>query len=442
MTPRPGDAQPFGSGPLGSGAFDWVTAGWSAPHAPLDPVALAQHWWNDWSLDVVWLDSSDGGTHLIGIGGTSLLAPDFAAFRAIVGGDLGAWVGWLGYEAGADLLDLPRGEAPRHPPVSLVALDQWAVIRPDGTTTLHASLPSRAWTPPASTLAGARVDEPATPTPESSVAVLPGDSDEHLRARIADCIEHIVAGDAWVLCLTTTLWTTRPIDAFASHLRLRNASPVPRGGLLRINGTTLSSASMETFLSVHDGVATTSPIKGTRRRDPDPAIDAALAAELAASPKERAENLMIVDLCRNDLGQLCRPGSVQVEELFAVHSYPTVHQLVSTVSGRLRDGLGTVDAIAALFPAGSMTGAPKRRAVEILRTLEPWPRGIYSGCFGIFQADHCEAAMVIRSVVADEDAAWIGVGAGITALSDPDEEVAEMHLKAEALLACLVPRTT
>lgn len=424
-----------------SGSFDWLTSGWSGPSAALDPAALAFHWWSDPRLDVVWLDSSEGGTHLVGIGGTSLLAPDFGAFEAILADEDEAWVGWVGYEAGAALLGLPPGEAPRHPPISLVHLQRWALVRPDGTTTLHARRPDDAWVPPDEAFAshapapdGGVEDRPAT-----GVAVLPGDSDENLLAAIRRCIEHIVAGDAWVLCLTTTLWTTRPIDAFASHLRLRRTSPVPRGGLLRINGTVLSSASMETFLSVHDRVVSTSPIKGTRRRDPDPVTDAALARELTSSEKERAENLMIVDLCRNDLGRLCEPGSVQVDELFAVHSYPTVHQLVSTVSGRLREGLGTVDAMRALFPAGSMTGAPKRRAVEILRELEPWPRGIYSGCFGIFQADHCEAAMVIRSVVSDEDSAWIGVGAGITALSDPDEEVAEMHLKASALRDCLVP---
>ncbi|CAI9400225.1 anthranilate synthase component I family protein [Aestuariimicrobium sp. T2.26MG-19.2B] len=424
-----------------AGSFGWLTSGWSAPHPSLDPAALAAHWWSDASQDVVWLDSSDGGAHLVGVGGMSLLAPDFDSFEAVMRDSDEAWVGWIGYEAGSELLGLSRGESPRHPPISLVRLSRWAVIEADGSTTLHAAIDEQAWALP-DTLPP--VDEPpamaagSLPTGTEGVSVLAGDSDEELLAAIDRCIEHIRAGDALVLCLTTTLWTDSPIDAFASHLRLRRSSPVPHGGLLRINGTVLSSASMETFLRVHDGIATTSPIKGTRRRDPDPEVDLALAEELAASEKERAENLMIVDLCRNDLGRICRPGSVQVDELFSVRGYASVHQLVSTVSGQLREDLGPVDALRALFPAGSMTGAPKRRAVEILRELESWPRGIYSGCFGIFTGQHCEAAMVIRSVVSDEDAAWIGVGAGITALSVAHEELDEMHLKAAALVDCLV----
>lgn len=248
---------------------------------------------------------------------------------------------------------------------------------------------------------------------------------------------HIREGDSYVLCLTTAI-EAPPIDAVATHGRLRSASPVHHGGLLRIAGVTVSSASPETFLRVEGGIATTRPIKGTRRRGADD--DAALALELYESEKERAENVMIVDLCRNDLQRVCAPGTVEVTSLLGVESYPTVHQLVSTVQGRLLPGVGPLDTVRALFPAGSMTGAPKRRTVELLQALEGGRRGVYSGCFGLVAGETCHLAMVIRSVVADAHGTHIGVGGGITALSEPAFEVEELHVKAAALLASLVPR--
>jgi para-aminobenzoate synthetase component 1 len=156
------------------------------------------------------------------------------------------------------------------------------------------------------------------------------------------------------------------------------------------------------------------------------------------SEKERAENLMIVDLMRNDIARVSEIGSVEVTSLLAVESYAQVHQLVSTVRGTLRDGLSGVDAVAACFPAGSMTGAPKRNATVILDELEQRPRGIYSGAFGYFGLDgRIDLAMVIRSIVMDGLGATVGSGGGITALSDPLEELAEVRLKAAALLAVL-----
>src|SRR5690606_11029463 len=180
------------------------------------------------------------------------------------------------------------------------------------------------------------------------------------------------------------------------------------------------------------------PIKGTRPRGRTTAQDEALHAELLGSDKERAENLMIVDLMRNDLGRVCEVGSVSVPSLLTVESYAHVHQLVSTVRGRLRDDVTVMDAVASCFPAGSMTGAPKLAAVRILDSLERRPRGIYSGAFGYVSLDgRVDLAMVIRSIVIDADGASIGAGGGITALSIPDEELAEAKLKAAALLAVL-----
>jgi anthranilate/para-aminobenzoate synthase component I len=180
------------------------------------------------------------------------------------------------------------------------------------------------------------------------------------------------------------------------------------------------------------------PIKGTRARGKTPQEDAALAAELLASDKEQAENLMIVDLMRNDLSRVGVLGTVAAEKLLEVHTLPHVHQLVSTVSAQLELGLTAIDAVEATFPAGSMTGAPKIAAMHILRELEQGARGVYSGAFGWFGLDGaCELAMVIRSIVIDSSGASIGTGGGITIDSDPLAELEEMKLKAQPALRAL-----
>lgn len=263
--------------------------------------------------------------------------------------------------------------------------------------------------------------------------------DDNYLALIADCQAHIAAGNAYQLCLTNELRVPEHRDPLDAYLALRETSPAHHGGYIAIGTVALLSASPEQFLAVSaDGHVTTKPIKGTRPRAADPDMDAALAAELLSSDKERAENLMIVDLMRNDLARVCDPSTVTVPSLLAVETYPHVHQLVSTVSGRLRPGLHAIDAVHACFPAGSMTGAPKREATLILETLEARPRGIYSGAFGWMGIDgSLDLAMVIRSIVIDSDGATIGAGGGITALSDPAEELAEVKLKADALLRAL-----
>jgi len=202
------------------------------------------------------------------------------------------------------------------------------------------------------------------------------------------------------------------------------------------------SASVEQFLSAdRTGRLQTKPIKGTRARtnaDASPAADEAVKIELASNAKERAENLMIVDLMRNDLTKVCTHDSVVVSKLFEVESYATVHQLVSTIEGQLQPHLSHLDAMLAMFPGGSMTGAPKIRATEIIRDFEGGPRGVYSGLLGYFgHFGHTEVAMVIRTIVFEGGRLSIGVGGGITSDSDPQFELAETKLKARALLAAL-----
>ncbi|MCR8671956.1 anthranilate synthase component I family protein [Agrococcus sp. HG114] len=413
----------------------WAEAVDTTPQAAFASLEAA-------SADVVWLDSSSDGDHVLGTGSHVLLVKDgratldgepvpgdaLAALEAARAAMPGPWVGWLGFEAGVRMLGLEPAPG-RFPEAAWLLLDRWVVVS-GGEAQLQSRL-GEPWTlPPDPGVAVPRADrlEPSR--------LRWRDDDRAYAAKVERCREHIRDGDSYVLCLTTAI-EAPPLDMVATHARLRAASPVHHGGFLRIGGVTVSSASPETFLHVEDGVATTRPIKGTRRRGADD--DAALARELFESEKERAENVMIVDLCRNDLQRVSAPGSVEVTSLLEVESYPTVHQLVSTVRSRLLPGLGPIDAVRALFPAGSMTGAPKRRTVELLQALEGAPRGVYSGCFGVVAGTSCQLAMVIRSVVADEAGAHIGVGGGVTALSDPAFEVDELHVKAAAMLASLVP---
>jgi anthranilate synthase component 1 len=189
---------------------------------------------------------------------------------------------------------------------------------------------------------------------------------------------------------------------------------------------------------VAGGVARTRPIKGTRPRAADAGEDRALADELRASPKERAENVMIVDLMRNDLSRVSEPGSIRVEKLLEVESYAAVHQLVSTVSSTLSPGTTAGDLLTASFPAGSMTGAPKLSAMTILHRLERGPRGVFAGCFGYVGDDGTvDLAMIIRSIVTHPGGAYVGAGGGITWGSEAAAEVAEVGIKARAPLAAL-----
>jgi anthranilate/para-aminobenzoate synthase component I len=258
-------------------------------------------------------------------------------------------------------------------------------------------------------------------------------------ALIGRCLAAISDGDAYQLCLTNEIRVAGSWHPVDTYLDLRAGSPSHHGGLLRFGDLALLSASPEQFLHVTPaGSVTTKPIKGTRPRSHDPAEDDRLRRELQGSAKERAENLMIVDLMRNDLGRIAELGSVVVSELLAVESYPHVHQLVSTIEAQLAPGVSTVDAIESCFPAGSMTGAPKRSAMTILHGLEQGPRGIYSGAFGYLgRGGAADLAIVIRSIVLDSAGASIGTGGGITALSDAAEEIEETRIKAAALLAGL-----
>ncbi len=264
------------------------------------------------------------------------------------------------------------------------------------------------------------------------------DADDYLEM-IKKVIEHIAAGDVYQLCLTNQITMTHNVDPLNVFLQLREQNPAPYASYFRFGDLRLVSSSPEQFISVSSkGAISTRPIKGTRPRSIDPHEDAEIAAELEANEKERAENLMIVDLMRNDFGRVAKPGSIGVPELFQIETYATVHQLVSTVTAQLADGYDSADALEAAFPGGSMTGAPKIRAMQLIKQLEAGDRGLYSGVAGFIGVDgSAEFGMIIRSIVFEGQNATIGVGGGITSDSDPMAELEETKLKASALLKAL-----
>jgi anthranilate/para-aminobenzoate synthase component I len=281
---------------------------------------------------------------------------------------------------------------------------------------------------------------------EVAPAVVWRRSDDRYRADVEACRSAIRKGEAYVLCLTDTAEARGSFEPLELYRRLRRSGAASRGGVIVTTGRALVSGSPERFLSIRGNRVATHPIKGTRPRGNTPAHDRALALELAEDPKEQAENLMIVDLMRNDLSRVCDAGTVSVDRFLEVETHPHVHQLVSSVSGRIAAGAGLEQVLEACFPGGSMTGAPKRRAVELLAELEGRPRGLYSGCFGWIDASgDAELAMTIRGIElrgdgrTNYDRALIGAGGGITVDSNADREVAEKHLKADSLIAALYP---
>lgn len=465
-----------------------------------------------------WLDSPDGdGSSYLGFSGEVLTADASDPHRFLerlqpkpaqrdtapldvaqpVGG--GSWQsGWLvclSYEFGTALqrenLGLPKTPRPqRHPsfalrPATLVELACDGTVAVSGDdprarellTALLAEARQSAAAEPASAADSHPLSEPAAETTETTETAAAPDplaapewsqSDDEYLKNIRSAQRAIANGDAYVLCLTNQARVRGEFDPLGCFLALRQIRAAHRGAVIVTPELALVSASPESFISVRKTpagrVIATKPMKGTAPRDPHPETDRRHARELAQNPKERTENTMIVDLLRNDIATVAEPGSVTVADFLRVETHPHVHAMVSTVRGVLRQQVGLAELIAAVFPGGSMTGAPKLSAVEILASLEGVPRGIYSGCFGwIDDRGSLELAMTIRSVVLTGDIserggsagraaqetpggeggarcftlAELGAGGGITSDSIPERELAEMHLKAAPLLRAL-----
>lgn len=258
--------------------------------------------------------------------------------------------------------------------------------------------------------------------------------------KVAQIQEYIAAGDIYQACLCYLWegdWEGNPWDFYQ---RWRILSPAPYASFQCWDDRVLLSASPELFLDMRGREIRTRPIKGTRRRGEHSAEEARLRAELLASEKERAELLMITDLERNDLGRICRTGSVRVEELFGLETFAHLHHLVSTIRGELRPGVSHPSALASCFPGGSITGAPKIRAMEILRDLEATPRGVYTGVMGWFGCNgESGFNIAIRTLEIQGSRAVYGTGSGIVADSDPQAEWLETHTKAAGLIAAASP---
>ncbi len=260
---------------------------------------------------------------------------------------------------------------------------------------------------------------------------------EEYTASVKKAQEYIADGDIYQINLSQRLKAPYApgSDPFALYLKLLEAYPAPYAAYFDFGGFQIICNSPERLLKVKDGVAETSPIKGTRKRGAAPDEDAALIEELKASVKERAEHVMIVDLERNDLGRVCETGSVEVSSFETIDTYPHLHHMVSTVAGRLEKGVTSVDALKALFPGGSVTGAPKIRAMEIISELERAERGVYTGGIGWLDYDGgMDVSMAIRTAVCKDGFLYLSVGGGIVADSNPEDEYEETLLKARDFL--------
>lgn len=255
---------------------------------------------------------------------------------------------------------------------------------------------------------------------------------------VESMINYIIEGDIYITNMTQQLKIESRMHPYAVFRRLRRDNPSPFGGYFNFGSFQVVSASPERFLKMKGGHVKTRPIKGTRKRGADPCEDEAMRLELLESEKDKSELLMIVDLERNDLNRVCVPGSVEVTELFTVEAYATVFHLVSNVEGDLRPGLTAMDLIEAAFPGGSITGAPKLRAMEIIDELEQSRRNLYTGSMGYLSLDgDCDFNIVIRTALHQDGFYHLGVGGGITFESEPGFEYEETLQKAKAILEAL-----
>ncbi|MGH6654403.1 MAG: anthranilate synthase component I [Actinocrinis sp.] len=406
----------------------------------------------------------------------ALRAPDDAADFAAEPADLppltGGFVGYLGYDTvrrlerignhAVDDLALPE--------LSMLLAGDLAVLdHSDGSVMLIANAINHNGTPDgvdgAYHRAVARLDamtadlarpvdqRPATLAPANSAAATPvfagNRTGEDFRAAVDTAKEQIRAGEAFQIVLSQRFEAPTRASALDVYRVLRATNPSPYMYLFRFPGLAGASgfdvvgSSPEALVKVTDGEAVLHPIAGTRPRGATPEKDAALAAELMADPKERAEHLMLVDLGRNDIGRISEPGTVEVVDFMSVERYSHVMHIVSTVVGRVAEGRTALDVLLAAFPAGTLSGAPKPRAMQIIDELEPTRRGLYGGCVGYLDfAGNADTAIAIRTALLRDGMAYVQAGAGIVADSDPASEDQECRNKAMAVLRAIAAADT
>jgi len=359
----------------------------------------------------------------------------------------GHWMGWLSYEAGAWVepashwhpSDMALLWAARHDPVLVIdheTQEQWLEGQDPLRLAAFADQLERLHP-----MAGAGGTAPTIPPDQWHWHTPP----ERFATQVEQVLTWIASGDLFQANLTTCCehQLSSPADPLELYGRLRRSCAAPFGGLAiagaGASGEAVLSASPERFLKVDGaGRVETRPIKGTRPRHPNTERDADAAADLVCSPKDRAENVMIVDLLRNDLGRVCTPGSIQVPQLVGLESYRQVHHLTSVVQGQLRPGLTAIDLLRACWPGGSITGAPKIRACQRLHGLEPVPRGPYCGSLFRLDSDGSfDSSILIRSLLLRGQRLRAHAGCGIVADSDPTAEAEELGWKLQPLLEAL-----
>ncbi|MDJ0938928.1 MAG: aminodeoxychorismate synthase component I [Woeseiaceae bacterium] len=353
----------------------------------------------------------------------------------------GGWFVYLGYELAGEIEPQLRTASDPDLPVAFALRCRAAVVRE--------ALNGRCW------LVYEHDVEEQVPDIVADVAASTGSSEgpaalarieeepEHVFLEAVNAAkEYIAAGDIYQANLSRQ-WTANygaAPDAMSLYAALAESNPAPFAGVASHDGATIISSSPERLLKLRDGIASTRPIAGTRPRAPDHSTDHALSKELFAHPKERAEHVMLIDLERNDLGRVCRPGTVVVDEMMVLESYAHVHHIVSNVRGELRDDVTPGAAIRAVFPGGTITGCPKVRCMEIISELENGPRGAYTGSMGYLNRDgSLDLNILIRTMVLRENALRFRAGAGIVADSDPVAELGETRAKAKGLRKAIDP---
>jgi anthranilate synthase component I len=384
-----------------------------------------------------------GAVHALRTIADSLRAPHLPDLPPLTGG----LVGLLTYEA-AELLDghpFPTGEELDTPPIHLLVIDRALVFDHWKQRLLLVSHGSD-YDSAAEGLERLAEDVRTAVAPEPEpvgATVGPGgpssfQDDPGFKESVARAKEHIFAGDIFQVVLSRRRSIPAPGGGLPIYRRLRLANPSPYMFFLRMPGLELAGSSPEPLVRVEGRKVTSRPIAGTYPRGADPEEDQRLERELLSDPKERAEHAMLVDLARNDVGRVAAPGTVTPTELMTVERFSRVMHIVSTVEGELREDLTPVDALAATFPAGTVTGAPKRRAMEIIRDEEHVARGPYAGAVGyVTFAGDMDFCITLRTVVIAGGTAHVQTGAGIVADSDPERELEETDAKASAMLAAL-----
>lgn len=353
----------------------------------------------------------------------------------------GGAIGLFGYELGRRLASLPQRSGGPDFPDLLVGLYSWCIVsdhrhrtttlamRPETPAALAAELRRRLDGPPPSGRGAAfRLESGWRQEFEADA----------YGAAFARLQDYIHSGDCYQVNLSRRFRAAYDGDPWLAYQRLRPIAAAPFSAYMECDDGAVLSLSPERFLAAEQGRLLTQPIKGTAPRGADPASDLALASALRESEKNRAENLMIVDLLRNDLGRSCKPGSIAVDQLFELQSFATVHHLVSSVRGELRDGLHPLDALRHCFPGGSITGAPKIRAMQIIDELEPQPRSVFCGALGYIGCDgRMDTNITIRTLLACAGELYAWAGGGIVADSDCADEFEETRNKIAPLLKAL-----